>query len=248
VLRQDSQCRSHRLFSDGANSHRGRMNQACIEYGTTHLTSEDVRGKSVLEVGSQNVNGSLRSYVEGLGPSRYFGVDMTPGAGVDEVCSAEKLLERFGPNAFDVVISTEMLEHVRDWRAVVNNMKGVLKPGGIMLFTTRSQGFAFHAYPFDFWRYELSDVSALFDDFETLNLESDPLEPGVFFKGRKPINWRARSLDGYALYSIILRRRSLDVSEGQVKLFRLFYPARFAVATVVTQPIRRGIKRLFGAA
>src|SRR5512133_1128292 len=95
------------------NSNGGRMNQACIEYGTTHLTSGDVRGKSVLEVGSQNVNGSLRSYVEGLGPSRYFGVDMTPGDGVDEVCSAEKLIERFGVDAFDVVISTEMLEHVR---------------------------------------------------------------------------------------------------------------------------------------
>jgi 2-polyprenyl-3-methyl-5-hydroxy-6-metoxy-1,4-benzoquinol methylase len=73
---------------------------------------------------------------------------MAPGPDVDEVCAAEKLVQRFGPDALDVVISTEMLGHVRDWRAVIDNTKSVLKPGGTLLFTTRSQGFAFHAYPF----------------------------------------------------------------------------------------------------
>lgn len=224
------------------------MNQACTDFGVANLTSAEIRGRTVLEVGSQNVNGSLRSHVEALGPARYTGVDMTPGAGVDEVLSAEKLVERFGPDAFDVVISTEMLEHVRDWRAVIGNMKAVLKPGGLLLFTTRSQGFAFHAYPFDFWRYELSDLETLFDDFEIQKLESDPSEPGVFFKGRKPLAWKPRSLDGYELYSIILRRRAADVRESEVRMFRLLYPARLAAAMVVPQPIRRGIKRLFGAA
>jgi SAM-dependent methyltransferase len=217
-----------------------------MDFGTAHLTAADIRGRVVLEVGSQNVNGSLRSHVESLAPARYVGVDMTPGPGVDEVCSAEKLIQRFGPDAFDVVISTEMLEHVRDWRAVISNMKGVLKPGGILLFTTRSQGFAFHAYPFDFWRYELSDVEALFDDFETLTLESDPSEPGVFFKGRKPVGWRARPLDGHALFSIILRRRAADVRESEVRMFRVLYPARLAAYMVLPQPIRQGLKRLFG--
>jgi len=39
---------------------------------------------------------------------------------------AENLIKRFGPESFDVVIATELLEHVIDWRRVINNMKTVL--------------------------------------------------------------------------------------------------------------------------
>jgi len=46
------------------------------------------------------------------------------------------------------VISTELLGHVQNWRLVVNNMKNVLKHGG---YATRSHGFPYHAYPYDFW-------------------------------------------------------------------------------------------------
>jgi 2-polyprenyl-3-methyl-5-hydroxy-6-metoxy-1,4-benzoquinol methylase len=42
------------------------------------------------------------------------------------VLSAERLLEYFGPESFDVVIATELLERVLDWRLVVNNLKGVV--------------------------------------------------------------------------------------------------------------------------
>jgi len=42
---------------------------------------------------------------------------------------AEKLVEYVGPESFDIVISTELLEHVQNWRLVINNMKSVLKHG-----------------------------------------------------------------------------------------------------------------------
>ena len=41
----------------------------------------------------------------------------------------EKLVEYFGIETFDVAISTELLEHVKDWRLVINNMKMILKRG-----------------------------------------------------------------------------------------------------------------------
>ena len=61
--------------------------------------------------------------------------------GVDEICDAAKLRERFGDAAFDVVISTELLEHVRDWSVVVSNLKHVVKPGGVLLVHRLKNGF-----------------------------------------------------------------------------------------------------------
>jgi len=48
----------------------------------------------------------------------------------------EELVEHFGTESFDVIIATELLEHVKDWRLVINNMKQVLKPGGYIYITT----------------------------------------------------------------------------------------------------------------
>lgn len=63
-------------------------------------------------------------------PEIRVGIDVEPGKFVDILLPAEKLVECFGEESFDVVISTEVLEHVSDWRNVINNMKRVLKCGG----------------------------------------------------------------------------------------------------------------------
>ena len=178
-------------------------NQSCLTFGYQHLTEAEIRSKSVLEVGSRNVNGSLRSRLESFVPASYVGVDIFPGDGVDIICNAERLTARFGREAFDVVIATEMLEHVRNWAEVIENFKAVLRPGGILLLTTRSKGFPFHEAPHDFWRYEVSDMQAIFSDFIIEALTSDPQEPGVFLKARKPLQYSPKDLSGYLLYSMV---------------------------------------------
>jgi predicted SAM-dependent methyltransferase len=121
-----------------------------------NVDCREFNGKIVLEVGSKFVNGSVRPLIERFcNPKEYIGVDLEPGKYVDLVLPAEGLTNCFGPESFDVVISTEVLEHVYDWRVVINNMKVVLKRGGYIYLTTRSYGFPYHAYPYDFWRYEL---------------------------------------------------------------------------------------------
>lgn len=154
-----------------------------------------------------NVNGSVRAFVEMLRPARYVGVDIAPGRGVDEIVPAEKLLARFGVDAFDVVICTEMMEHARLWRDAVLNMKSVLKPGGVMVLTTRSVGFPYHGWPDDYWRYEPDDVRAIFIDFELSTVERDSQHPGVFLKARKPVDWQPADLGGVALYSSLTHER-----------------------------------------
>jgi SAM-dependent methyltransferase len=102
-----------------------------IEFFISEVNPREFEHKSVLEVGSKYVNGSVRPLIEKFcKPSRYVGIDIEKGKYVDLRLPAEKLIDKFGENAFDVVISTELLEHVKDWRVVINNMKAVLKSGG----------------------------------------------------------------------------------------------------------------------
>jgi 2-polyprenyl-3-methyl-5-hydroxy-6-metoxy-1,4-benzoquinol methylase len=83
------------------------------------------------------------------------------------VLPAERLVDYFGPESFDVVISTEVIEHVFDWRLIINNIiKSVLRRGGFIYLTTRSRDFPYHAHSHDHWRYETSDMVEIFRDFD----------------------------------------------------------------------------------
>ena len=147
---------------------------SCLFFGRENIQHSDVHGKFVLEVGSMDVNGSLRPIVMKLDLARYIGVDLALGRGVDEICASENLFERFGADSVDLVISTEMLEHVLDWRRVVHNLKQVLKPEGVLIVTTRSKGYPLHGYPSDYWRFEISDFQEIFRDLAIDVLVSDP--------------------------------------------------------------------------
>ncbi len=180
----------------------------CLDFIRTFLAVEDVGGRRVLEVGSFDVNGSPRPLVEAHKPASYLGIDIVDGPGVDKVCPAERIVEEFGPDSFDVIISTEMMEHVGDWRAVLSSMKRSLAPHGVLVVTTRSFGFPQHDYPADYWRYELSDMRILFGDLDIERLEADdPATPGVFIVARKPQTFDELDLTGQALYSMVCGER-----------------------------------------
>lgn len=180
-------------------------------------------------------NGSVRAAVERMDPASYLGVDIEAGPGVDRICDAAVLEEEFGRASFDVVLSTEMLEHVPDWRLVVTNMKHVLAPGGVLVATTRSFGYPYHGAPSDFWRYELDDMKRLLDDMDVERLESDPMMPGVFVKARKRPEGRTSSLDGIALYSMIAGRRVVAVSRVDRSRFRLSRYYQFGKAPAMAR-------------
>lgn len=213
--------------------------RSCLDFVATHLSAAEIRGRSVIEVGALDVNGSASSMLKALGPASYLGVDMQHGPGVDEICPAEKLISHFGENRFDVVLSTEMMEHVFDWRVVLHNLKGILKPGGLLLITTRSLGFGYHAFPYDFWRYQTEDMRILFSDLRILELMDDPLSPGVFVKAQKPLEFKECDVSKVALHSMITNRRCLSVSEKEI--------ARFHFRRRLLQPFRgieKGVRRL----
>ncbi len=217
-------------------------NAACMSFGESHLFREEITGKSVIEVGAQDVNGSLRAVVEPLHPMSYLGVDIAAGPGVDEICDINDLIARYGRERFDMVISTEILEHVRDWRRAVSNLKGVLKPEGVLLLTTRSKGFEYHGYPFDFWRYEVEDMRTLFSEFSIEAIEKDPEAPGVFVKARKPVSFREGDLRAHELYSMIRRKRCRNIQEFDILFFRL----RRVLSGILPARIKSSIKNAIG--
>lgn len=191
-------------------------NPNCLRFVQESLSPDDITSKRVLEVGAYDVNGSPRPILEAMEPQSYLGIDLAEGPGVDEVCNVEALVERFGADAFDVIISTEMIEHVADWQGAISNLKKVVAPHGVILMTTRSQGFPLHDYPADYWRFELEDMRVIFSDCDIEQLESDaPQDPGVFVKVRKPAQFHELDLAGYALYSMASEDREISAESAQ---------------------------------
>ena len=85
----------------------------------------------VLEVGSLDINGTVRDFFDR--PAEYLGVDVGPGPGVDLVVSGA---DYDGPDDhYDITISAECFEHNPVWRETFANMVRMTRPGGLVVFT-----------------------------------------------------------------------------------------------------------------
>lgn len=220
-------------------------NTSCIDFAGKVLQNADISGRDVLEVGSFNVNGSVRGLVLSRAPVSYTGVDIAEGPGVDKICRAEDLIPVFARGSFGLVISTEAMEHIRDWRKVVSNMKNLLCRGGVLLITTRSKGFGYHGYPNDFWRFELEDIREIFADMTITDLEADPSSPGILLKAVKGPDFVEKDLSGYELYSIVTGNRCTKISGPDYILFCVKHRIsmmRDAVSARIPVPIKNMLK------
>ena len=91
---------------------------------------------SVVEMGSLNINGSVRRLFDS--PNNYVGIDLGEGKDVDVVCRGE---EYDAPDeSFDVAISAECFEHNPQWAETFENMYRLTKKGGLITFTCASTG------------------------------------------------------------------------------------------------------------
>lgn len=88
-------------------------------------------GVSVLDCGSLDINGNNRYLFEDC---RYIGIDIGHGPNVDIACRTHK----FTGSDFDVVCSTEALEHDRCWRESIPAMAVMAK--SLMFFTCATHG------------------------------------------------------------------------------------------------------------
>jgi SAM-dependent methyltransferase len=103
----------------------------------------------VVELGSQNVNGSLRDHCP-VG-ARYVGMDMAPANGVDLIVTPGEPFP-IADDSVDVAVTSSAFEHdVCFWDTFLDLMR-VLKPGGL-LYVNAPSNQAFHRYPVDCWRF-----------------------------------------------------------------------------------------------
>ncbi len=106
------------------------------------LPPERVKGKTALDVGCGLGHFSQRLVESGarvtacdIGPQLVGRtMERCPCEGV--VADALSLTERFGPERFDVVVSSECIEHTPEPARALREMAGVLKPGGYLAVST----------------------------------------------------------------------------------------------------------------
>ncbi|MCW5671601.1 MAG: class I SAM-dependent methyltransferase [Hydrogenophaga sp.] len=104
---------------------------------------------TVLDIGAQDVNGSLRALAPAA--SHYIGVDFAPGRGVDVVLDDPYHLP-FADGSIDAVVSSSCFEHIELFWLSFNEVLRVLKPDGLFYLNAPSNG-DFHRYPVDCWRF-----------------------------------------------------------------------------------------------
>lgn len=161
------------------------MHNSVMTFLHTTMKREEFEGKRVLEVGSLYWDDTPRDVVMPFNPALYIGIDERKGVGVDEVRSADNLNIRFEKEWFDAVICVEVLEHAKNWRLLIQQIKRVLKPGGVLYFSCRAPGYLYHEEPNDYWRFTLWDIHEIFADMKDLSVMSDPEFPGVFCQAFK---------------------------------------------------------------
>jgi len=110
------------------------------------------RGGKALDVGCGGQ--PFRSALEDRG-FRYFSLDAnpTPGVQVDFVYQIDGTLgaEVGVSGPYDLILCTEVLEHVADWPAAFENLAGLLSAGG-RLIVTAPHFYFLHEEPYDFFR------------------------------------------------------------------------------------------------
>lgn len=123
----------------------------------TYLGPSLPQGYRVVEIGAQDVNGSLRS-VSPPGVD-YVGLDFVSGKGVDIVLDDPYVLP-FADGSVDCCVSSSVFEHSEMFWVLFLEIMRILKPAGLFYMNAPSNG-VFHRYPVDCWRFYPDSGAAL---------------------------------------------------------------------------------------
>lgn len=127
---------------------------------------------SIVDIGAQDVNGSLRSVAPAGGS--YTGVDFAPGKGVDVVtCDPYNL--PFEDASFDIAVASSCFEHSEFFWLTFLDVLRVIKPHGLFYLNVPANGL-FHRYPVDCWRFYPDSGTALQNWARRSGIDAELLE------------------------------------------------------------------------
>jgi hypothetical protein len=95
---------------------------------------------NILEIGSQDINGSVRDFFEH--ETNYLGIDLGVAKGVDWTIPGE--LVELPDQWAKVCISTECFEHAAAWEKILMNMIRITQENGLLILSIGGDGRAAH--------------------------------------------------------------------------------------------------------
>jgi hypothetical protein len=125
------------------------MHPSAMDLGRLLFQTHGAGLRRVLDIGSRDINGSLRD----LCPPgvEYVGIDLEPGKGVDMVLD-DRYQYPFPDGYFDMIVSTSCFEHDPMFWLTFLEMQRVVREHGIIYINAPSSG-NYHTHPWDNWRF-----------------------------------------------------------------------------------------------
>jgi SAM-dependent methyltransferase len=123
--------------------------------------------RNLLDVGGRGK--PYASFFTGRVTNHYV-LDVSPAPSVDVVGDARDM--PFSNASIDVVLITQVLEHIPEPVAVISEIRRVLKPGGTLLLSVPSI-FPQHGSPGDYWRYMPQGLQWILRDFRSVNVRGE---------------------------------------------------------------------------
>lgn len=94
--------------------------------------------------------------------ARYDVFDIAPGPGVTIVGDIQRC-PQIPDDTYDVIVCTQVLEHVPNPFLAAAELCRVLRPGGLLLLTVPA-AYPYHSSPNDYWRYSRDSLRLLFGE------------------------------------------------------------------------------------
>ncbi len=134
----------------------GRLKRKLTRENLRAFLKEQATEKSTLDIGSGRTD-----YSEWF-PNR-VGIDLACGKSTNLLSDAHQL--PFSDGSFDTILCTEVLEHLKEPKAAITEMKRVLKKEGKVVLTTCFV-YPLHESPNDYFRFTKFGLTELFKEWD----------------------------------------------------------------------------------